>query len=234
MNATTLKNYGMITMTIDHIAVYLVSTKTMLYLMLRAVGRLSFPVFAFMVAEGLKHTKSKKRYALRLTLFAVLIELFLIVLFFVTKQNYTILWFLGEGEVVNVIWPLVFGMYALMLIKKHHYFIPFAMLIIYLAFLLNIPYGMYGILLIIVFGVFDKFEYRLFFATLLALGYAYLPLLVPFVDYFPLRQLQLISLFTVMLFYFYNGLRGKGSKWFFYIYYPLHIGILFLIQFIIR
>jgi hypothetical protein len=234
MNATTLKNYGIITMTIDHIGVYLVSSKTMLYLILRSIGRLSFPVFAFMVAEGLRHTKNKKRYALRLTLFAVLIELFLIFLFFMTKQNYTILWFLGEGEVVNVIWPLVFGMYALMLIKRSYHLSPFVIFIMYLAFMLNIPYGMYGILLIIVFGLFEKFEYRLFLATCLALGYAYLPIIIPFFDYFPLRQLQLISVFTVMLLYFYNGLRGKGSKWFFYLYYPLHIGILFLIQIIIR
>jgi hypothetical protein len=234
MNATQLKNYGIITMTIDHIAVYLLNTQTLLYVLFRAIGRLSFPIFAFMIAEGLKHTKNKKRYAFRLTLFAVLIELFLVILFFITRQNYTVFFFLGKNEVVNVIWPLVFGMYALILIKKSKYFTPFAVIIVILAFLLNIPYGMYGVLLIIVFGLFDKFEYRLLFATLLALGYAYLPIVLPFVDYFPLRQLQIISLLTIMLFYFYNGLRGKGSKWFFYFYYPFHIAVLFMLQFIFR
>ena len=71
-----LKFIAAISMLIDHIAVlFQASLSESIYFILRAAGRLSFPLFCFLLVEGFFHTKNKKRYQQRLFIFAVLSEL---------------------------------------------------------------------------------------------------------------------------------------------------------------
>ena len=66
-----LKLIACITMLIDHIgAVFFPSL-----ILLRIIGRLSFPIYCFLLAEGAAHTKHAPRYALRLLLCALISEL---------------------------------------------------------------------------------------------------------------------------------------------------------------
>ncbi len=58
MNATTLKILGIIAMTIDHVGFFLFPKITIL----RIIGRLTYPIFAYMTAEGCAHTRNKVRY----------------------------------------------------------------------------------------------------------------------------------------------------------------------------
>lgn len=60
MNATTLKIIGMIAMTIDHIGYFLLPK----VIGLRIIGRVAYPIFAYMIAEGCRYTKNKVRYFL--------------------------------------------------------------------------------------------------------------------------------------------------------------------------
>lgn len=76
LNATTLKIIAVITMLIDHIAyvlqIYSYSYST--YHIMRIIGRIAFPIFAFMIAEGAKHTRDIRKYLLRLLIFAFISE----------------------------------------------------------------------------------------------------------------------------------------------------------------
>ena len=58
MNATTLKIIGMIAMTIDHMGYFLFPNIAGF----RIIGRIAYPIFAYMIAEGCHYTRNKARY----------------------------------------------------------------------------------------------------------------------------------------------------------------------------
>lgn len=232
MNASQLKWIGVITMTMDHIAVYLVSTTHLFHWVLRGIGRFAFPLFAFMIAEGFHHTRNRFAYWLRLLSYTLLIEVFLVAYYLYTGINYSVLPFTGTGSSVNFILPLFFGLSALVLLHEKRVWIrPFALLIVALAGWLDTPYGMYGVLLIIAFGVLRRYQWQLIAGIVLTLLYVYAPLIIPFMTYFGYMQLQLLAVIPIAALIAYNGRRGKSNRWFFYVYYPAHIGILMLIAY---
>lgn len=86
LSGSALKLLAMICMVIDHIAAYLIPGDTTvimqvfghtltLYRFMRLVGRIAFPIFAFLLVEGFKHTHDRKKYGMRLLLFALLSEI---------------------------------------------------------------------------------------------------------------------------------------------------------------
>ena len=86
LSGSALKLIAVVTMLIDHVASHLMRTdKTVVltvlgktltrYTLLRSIGRLAFPIYAFLLVEGFLHTRSRKRYGTRLAVFALLSEL---------------------------------------------------------------------------------------------------------------------------------------------------------------
>ena len=71
LSGSALKIIAVVSMVIDHYAYYLMDGNTMTYEVMRCFGRIAFPVFAFLVAEGFAHTRNRMRYFLSLMLFAV-------------------------------------------------------------------------------------------------------------------------------------------------------------------
>ena len=71
MSALTLRILACLFMLLDHIG-YSLGGSHPLYLPLRCIGRLAFPIFVFLVVNGFRHTSNRPRYALRLALFAVI------------------------------------------------------------------------------------------------------------------------------------------------------------------
>ena len=67
LNASALKYLACLFMLIDHIGFFLFPQ----YLIFRCIGRLVFPIFAFMISNGFSHTSDTKKYFIRLALFAV-------------------------------------------------------------------------------------------------------------------------------------------------------------------
>jgi hypothetical protein len=74
LSGSCLKVIAMTAMVIDHIALYFVSNGW-LYESLRGIGRIAFPIFAFLIAEGYRHTHKKWEYGRNLLMFAFMIIL---------------------------------------------------------------------------------------------------------------------------------------------------------------
>ena len=219
-----LKLIAIITMTIDHIGVVF---GTPFYNLLRAVGRLSFPIFAFLLTEGYVHTKSFSKYFLRLLVLALISEVIYDYVFFGS--------FIYRGA-NNIFFTLALGLLTLFLLDKSkglikRYFkdkvdlfiilpITYLLIIVIMGLMgefLNFSYGMLGILVISFFYLFkDNFPLVVISVTLstLILG----------------EGIQYFSLFSLILICFYNKKLGKKCKLFFYLYYPLHILVLGFIK----
>ncbi len=75
LSGSALKCIALITMIVDHTAYVLLTKGTHLYTVMRAVGRLAFPIYCFLITEGFLHTRDRKRYGFRLFLFALISEL---------------------------------------------------------------------------------------------------------------------------------------------------------------
>ena len=71
MNRNILKIIAVVTMIIDHIGLFLLNDN----LVCRFIGRISFPLFAFFISEGMRYTRSRKRYALNLSIFALITQI---------------------------------------------------------------------------------------------------------------------------------------------------------------
>ena len=74
LSGSTLKVIAVLSMVTDHSAYYLMEHGTLLYEVMRCFGRIAFPVFAFLIAEGFRHTRNRMKYFLQLLGFAVVSE----------------------------------------------------------------------------------------------------------------------------------------------------------------
>lgn len=184
---------------------------------LRAIGRLAFPLFCFLLVEGFLHTKNSKKYALRLGFFALISEIPFDLAF-----NEKLL----EISYQNVFFTLLIGLLVLIGLKYFEETLPphFS----WLRFLVALT----GIL----FAVFLRTDYDAFGIMLIVLLY----------EFRNLKTLRCIAGAILMLFnsttgclaflliWFYNGERGKQlPKYFFYLFYPAHLMVLFLVRIIL-
>lgn len=219
-----LKLIAIITMTIDHIGVVF---GTVFYNFLRAVGRLSFPIFAFLLTEGYVHTKSFGKYFLRLLVLAVISEVIYDYVFFgsfIYMNANNIFFTLALGLLTMFLLDKSKGLIKRYFKDKIDFFIilPITYLLIIvimglMAEFLNFSYGMLGILVISFFYLFKEN----FPLIILSVGLSTLILG---------ETMQYFSLFSLILIYFYNKELGKNCKMLFYLYYPLHILVLGLIN----
>ena len=100
LSGSALKIIAVLSMVADHCAYYLLDGNTWAYEVMRCFGRIAFPVFAFLVAEGFAHTRNRMRYFFSLLLFAVISE---------------VPWYLlnGADGTHNVMFTLALGVLAL-------------------------------------------------------------------------------------------------------------------------
>jgi hypothetical protein len=210
LSGSSLKVIAMVTMVIDHTACYFISDGWE-YECMRGIGRIAFPIFAFLIAEGYRHTRRKWNYGRHLLIFA-----------FISEIPWMLLHTDGSH---NVLFTLLAGLCCIAILDKleNHKILPFlVVLVIALATsVLNTDYGIQGVALVLIFYLFkDKLLLQLLFA---------LPL---FYDFHPLGILASFGLISL-----YNGERGfiKGSysKFLFYAFYPCHLIVIWALLLVV-
>lgn len=208
MTGFQLKLLAMLAMTADHIgAVFFPEIP-----LLRWIGRLAMPVLCFFIGEGLRHTRSPRRYLLRLTGFALLSEL-----------PFDLAFYGGiEWGHQNVYFTLALGLLALWAIQSRGMEGWLLALTAALAAeLLGCDYGMYGVLLILLLDRFHRARSEQLAAAAL-LNLAFFDL-----------QTQTLSLIALPLLWLYNGKRGRDDRRLFYLYYPAHLCVLGILRFVL-
>ena len=217
LDSTVLKILGVIFMTTDHIGYFLFPQITVL----RIIGRLAYPIFAYMIAEGCRYTRNKVRYFF--TMFGIAFVCSA-VSYFADKSMYQSI-FTTFSCSVTLIFSLEKSIQSRDTVKKIKWiFITAGITICYLfLFEFNIipgfetDYGFLGIITPVFIWLGRNKAEKL---ILLAVGLCLISA--------ELGGVQLYSLAAVILLWLYNGKRGKHSfKWFFYGYYPLHIAALY-------
>ncbi len=225
LNGFHLKLIAICTMLIDHMGYTLFPG----VMWLRCVGRVAFPIFCFLIAEGCVYTHDRKKYALRLLVFALLSEIPF------NLMNSGMIW---DPYDQNVLWTLLTGALVCWLIdwalKKctplSFVLTGAAMVAAYwLLEAFRTDYGGWGMLLVAAFyGVHRAPSGAVVKMIAQAFGLAFFSLGV-MGGYLSIELWSLVSLAPIWL---YNGQRGfshKAVQYGFYAFYPVHILALSLI-----
>lgn len=235
LTSNTLKYIAIIAMFIDHAAVAFVQNGTRLYTVMRLIGRITGPTMFYFAVEGYHHTRNFEKYLLRLLSFALISYLPFLYFTYGNLPNQST-WFH-----FNVLFTIFLGLVGVHVRRKVKSLPLQLLLIVALLFLVTpADWGVTGFMMILVFDYFyDDFQQQMFGYLLILLFSVGLmsQFIVPFETLwyqgqlnlsYPLTYYNLIQwghLIPMVLLSFYKGEQGKRtpfSKWFFYIFYPLH------------
>ena len=215
LTGNLLKLIAMLTMTIDHIGAILLPQ----YRILRIIGRLAMPIYAFMIAEGCHHTHDRKAYFLRLLGLAILCQVVYAAVDRSLYQCILVTFSLSVGLICaidnarekktpgSILAAAALTAAVYLLCEKLSLFGP--------GF--HVDYGFWGVLLpvIVYFGGRDIVAF--------GLGVLLLCLSIGHTQWWAMLSVPLLAL--------YNGQRGKHRLgWLFYLYYPAHLVILYAIS----
>lgn len=225
INGAQLKYIAFASMFIDHfnkaiITPFLTGTGPMVIIttIFDILGRIAFPIFAFMVVEGFFKTKSQWKYLRNLLIFAVISE--------IPYDMFQSAEFVNTWS-QNILWGLALGLFTIMIIdklkayiKKRPLWIFLSLLIVALSslgsMLISSDYEYYAIIIIYLYYLFyDK--------RLVASGLGYLVII---------KEIYAILGFATVL--FYNGEKGKQNKIFNYLFYPVHLLIFGIIRMVFK
>lgn len=226
--AYQLKIIAIMTMIIDHAAcVFLFQyrddflTIAVIYYTMRCIGRCSFPIFAFLIAEGAIHTKNIDKYIIRLFAAACISE----IPYDIGLRNMT--YYPGSQ---NVLWTLLTGLILIKIYQEWLYDKNIAMILITIlagitADKLHFDYGAYGIGIIIIFYFLknDRERRNLYYVVLSICN-------ILIKKWWP----AVFAIPVIFIINKYNERQGKTlPKYFTYAVYPAHLILFFIIKLII-
>lgn len=216
MTAAKLKYFATFIMVLDHIGWMfqpMVGGAIPQFYLLRYVGRIGFPIFVFFVAEGCRKTGDFKGYLYRLAIFGGL--------------SHAMIYHLSNGVAGSVIATLFFGALSVychkLVVEKS---MPAVLSCIpllgccILAIWLHTDYGALGVIFVYALALCNERRTQLLCVALF-MGAYYLTISVSQTIW------ALLALIPLSL---YNGERGRMNKWFFYVFYPAHLAVLFGIK----
>lgn len=229
LNSNQLKVIAIIAMTIDHANKMLLRSMQLGAIdhILKIVGRITILIMCFFISEGYFHTKDRKKYIGRLFVFAIISHFAYAYAFekpIIPKSIFF---------ETSVMWTLLWGLIALCIVKseKINVIAKFILTFLIMILVINSDWGPFPIVIILIAGMTrGNLKEQIIGMVLISIAY----MIADFNynhDFY--NVLYYLGLFIAMIFLAnYNGERGncKWLKWFFYIYYPLHLVILGIIR----
>ncbi|MCR4989692.1 MAG: conjugal transfer protein TraX [Lachnospiraceae bacterium] len=221
IDGTMLKIIAMVSMVFDHVG-------DMFYpgvLWPRMIGRLAMPIFSLCIAEGYIHTRDKMKYLFRMGIFALISEIPFDLAsegkIGLNHQNIMLTFFIailalrlfdlirGEKKEENGKYSPVKTCLGVLVV----------LVMACIAFLAKADYTFFAVIAVFIFYVLKDIRQ---FARM-GVGVAFLAL-TRTMGYYCTTGLSFIPLIL------YNGKRGKGLKWLFYAFYPVHLLILYFVK----
>ncbi|MBR3978435.1 MAG: hypothetical protein IKJ94_02285 [Oscillospiraceae bacterium] len=222
MSGTLLKFLALVCMTVDHVGMVFFPE----YIVFRQIGRLAFPIFAYMIAEGCHHTHRMGSYLGKMVLAGAVCQ---VVYYFFMDSLYqcvlvtfslaiALIWLLKKAREGSGFW------YFLSLCGIGAVYFVTERLAAYLPGTdYAVDYGFFGVMLpvAVYLGRTKGEKLALTAIVLLALVMT-------------TGAIQMYALLTIPLLALYNGKRGKGlGKYFFYVYYPLHLVVIQVVAYFV-
>ncbi|MCR4955959.1 MAG: conjugal transfer protein TraX [Lachnospiraceae bacterium] len=200
-----LKIIAMVSMLIDHVG-YVFFPDIIVF---RIVGRLAFPIFCFCLAEGAYYTSNIRKYEFRLLVFALLSEI---------PFDYGLYHELWQPGHQNVFFTLLCGLLVIDISRSFGRKLGAVAFVIlgFLSVACKFDYQIMGVSFVVIFYFMKDAEqkYR---------G----PLFVGLLNFAAnATRIQAFASVACILILFYNGEKGRGVKWLFYLFYPLHLAVI--------
>ncbi len=207
LSTFALKIIAVTAMIVDHIG----KTFFPQYVIFEMIGRIAFPIFAYLLTEGFLYTHDIKKYMIRMGIFALVSEVPFDLVFSGAPL---------EFGTQNVFFTLFLGLIMLYFFRK----LPigtdrFLCVVIFVLAgeLLRVDYG--GIGLLMIFWFYQYRERK----TLLAVGIAMINILL-------VGPIQIWAVFALVPILLHNGHEGPKMKWLFYGIYPIHLLVIYLVK----
>ncbi|MBE8989029.1 TraX family protein [Nostoc sp. LEGE 12450] len=211
VSAFSIKILAAVFMVMDHVC-YLLMPE---FRILHFIGRLSFPLFAWLLAKGEKHTQNVYRYGSRLLITAI-----------ISQPIYSLVF---QSLSFNILYTLVLGLVMLRLVRRYSQL--WQQLIITglsaaVAESLGVEYGAYGIGVILLMSLTDKLKPRVWLLCWCIFNFILVTLFIRNI----FQHWAILAGFIVFKF---NGKQGPRARWF-YLFYPAHLIILGIINYLIH
>lgn len=246
LNAYQLKIIAVIGMVLNHMVIaWWPIMPTWLAVPFYAAGGLTFPILAFFVVEGYRHTSNLKRYMLRILIFGAIAAVFHPFVF--------------SSIILNIMFTIFVGLVSLVMYDRMKNRVLFWILFVIMCLLTLFPvpfdWGAIGIVMILLFHIMHSEKIRRIIPVVVGGGFMFMGSVMgvlgalamqlldtPEAEDADLRLLLVSMSFVIgcaaaaLLLKNYNGERGRRMKWLFYIAYPLHLavlgGVAFLLDFV--
>jgi len=221
LSGNQLKLIALVSMTLDHLGLIVFGQ----YRLLRIIGRLAFPIFAWMIAEGCRHTRSMGKYLGSMVAVAALCQ----VVYFVAMGSLEMCIMVTFSLSVSICWlirlarekkSVLFGILAILGVLFTFFVTDVLPKVFQGTARLSVDYGFLGVMLPVALYLCKDKKLQLPVAAVLLSAMAL----------WSVWEIQWFSLLSLPLLALYNGQRGKWKlKWFFYVYYPAHLVVLWAI-----
>lgn len=234
INGDILHLIAMITMLIDHSAVVLFDNN----IVLRGIGRLAFPIFCFLIAEGFKHTSNLTNYIGRLMIFGIISEI---------PFNLMVSDTIIDYSHQNVMWTLMWGLCGMYVIDRLYTYLEskdaikdkiIPIILICMTFIIGnvigdyfrVDYGGTGVVMVMSFYFIDKGIFGLAITHILQIILNVYLIGSRNINIYgvniPLQAFALAALIPIGL---YNSTKKRGNRAIRlvgYAFYPVHIIVL--------
>lgn len=220
LSNNSLKIIAMVSMLIDHMGLILFPQ----HQIFRIIGRIAFPIYAYMIAEGSFYTRNRKKYLLLIAGLGFACQLVSTITTGSLYQNILITFALAVSAIFSVdnfLKKKKMPSFLLMAFTVTGViFISYIAPIIFEDYGFKVDYGIWGVFLPVFVYFSTSKSLKILFTTLILA-----------IRIFLVGKLQIFALLAIPFLLLYNGQRGKlNMKYVFYIFYPAHLAILYLIN----